>query len=299
MSYVSRFFSATACLAAMATAGGVASPAAAADWHRTYLEPAVGAWMGVVTFLADDGEREERGSRKKDGDRDACKEDCQGECQACRGKHRGEQGDKTARRQHGQHDGRMHSPGRMGPPRPEGPRADALTMLNDIVGRLSRIERMLASRGPASPADVARDAGRSEWRGGRSMMQVSPEMRELMQAKIKDAREKWENASEEERAEMKKMWESRMQEGRERMQKAREPMEKGSAEGEKRPGKPEEMKRTMERAREEGRKRMDEAKAKIDEARKRAQEMEKRVKELEAEIGQMKRNAKKDVEKDD
>jgi hypothetical protein len=208
-----------ACLAAVGTAGAV-QPAAATDWQQNYLEPAVGAWMGVVTLLAEDGERGDRGHRRD----------------------------------------RMHSPGtpprgRMEPPRPEGPRRDALAMLNDIVGRLSRIERMLAARGPGS-SDRPGGPRRGEWQGGRrAMPQASPEMREPMQSRMKEAREKWENASEEERAEMKKAWEARMKARRERMQEPR---------------------------------------ARMEEARRRFQAMQQRIERLEAELARMKKAAEQD-----
>ena len=208
-----------ACLAAVGTAGAV-QPAAATDWRQNYLEPAVGAWMGVVTLLAEDGERGDRGHRRD----------------------------------------RMPSPGmpprgRMEPPRPEGPRRDALAMLNDIVGRLSRIERMLAARGPGRPEGPG-GPRRGEWQGGRrAMPQVSPERRDAMRARMKEAREKWENASEEERAEMKKAWEARMKAGRERMREPRPRME---------------------------------------EARERFQAMQQRIERLEAELARMKKAAERD-----
>jgi hypothetical protein len=256
------------CLAALVVATIAPAPVAAADWQRGYLEPAIQAWMGVVTMLAEDGERE--------GDRHHG------------GHHR--HGMHGGRHEHGHH-GRMHAPGHphhahMGPPRPEGPRADAITMLQDISGRLARIERMLAARGPGGP-------GRGEWRGA-ERPEMSSAARGMMEARMKEgrekmkaAREKWEKASPEDREKMKQEWEARMKEGREKMERAR--AEKGE-----RSGNADEMKQAMERFRAEAGKRMEEAKAKMDEARKRFQDMEARVKQLEAEVARMKKTAEKD-----
>jgi len=252
-----------ACLAAIGTAGAV-QPAAATDWQQNYLEPAVGAWMGVVTLLADGGEKQCKGECKGRSAEDKKARDGGRRGGKAEGRHRGHDGD------HGRMSGphgpeghrrdRMHSPGRpphgrMEPPRPEGPRRDALAMLNDIVGRLSRIERMLAARGPGMP-DGPGGPRRGEWQGGRrAMPQVSPERRDAMRARMKEAREKWENASEEERAEMKKAWEARMKAGRERMREPRPRME---------------------------------------EARERFQAMQQRIERLEAELARMKKAAERD-----
>lgn len=197
------------CLVVFLTAGGAARPTAAADWQRTHLEPAVQAWMSVVTLLAEDGEREERPDPPRRPDR------------------------REAGRTHGPDGHRgMHPPGpphgRMGPPPPEGPRVDALAMLRDISNRLARMERMLADRGRGGPPPGG--PRRGGWGdGGRPEM--SPEareaMREMMEGRMnrmKEARKKWEQASPEEREAMRKQWESRMQEGREQMQEAREKM---------------------------------------------------------------------------
>ncbi|MFM7137783.1 MAG: hypothetical protein ACKO1M_12055, partial [Planctomycetota bacterium] len=78
------------CLAVLMAVTIAPAPVAAADWQRSYLEPAVQAWMGVVTLLADDGEREEKkGDRdddrdddndKKEEQRGECKGECEGTC---------------------------------------------------------------------------------------------------------------------------------------------------------------------------------------------------------------------------
>ena len=205
------------CAAALIAAAVAPSPVAAAEWQRNYLEPAIQAWMGVVTMLAEDGEREERPDDRPERRRGP-----------------GMQGDRHGHGghgHHGPHHGRMHPHGpphhaHMGPPRPEGPRADAISMLHDISGRLTRIERMLTGRGPGGPP--VGGPGRGEWRGaGRPDM--SSEAREMREArmmegreKMKAARDKWEQASPEEREQMKQQWQARMQEGREKMQGARQ-----------------------------------------------------------------------------
>jgi hypothetical protein len=285
MSRMSRTLSLATCLAATVSVAGAGRPLVAADWQRAYLEPAVQAWMGVVTLLAEDGERETSEQRPQGEDRNT---------------------------------GRWKGRG-------DGPRGDALGMLNDILGRLSRIEAILADRGPMTGRGPGGD-GRGAWRGpGRP--ELSPEMRAQMEARMKEGREKmraarkkWEQASSEEREEMKQQWEARMQEGREKMraarekweqaspeereamkkqmegrrQEAREKMEKARAEKGERPRDGDEMRKAMERVREEGRKRMEEAKTKMEEARKRFQEMEQRVKRLEAEVGRLQKAAEKE-----
>ena len=182
--------------------------------------------------------------------------------------------------------------GRMAPPRPEGPRGDALAMLNDIVGRLSRIEAMLAARGPM---------GGPGPRGGQALgsrRAVSPEMREMMEARMQkrreqmqEARKKWENASPEEREEMKKQWEARRRDA----YGSREKPRAERAERSEQSVSPGDMRQAMQRMREEGRRRMEDAQAKMEAARKRFQEMEQRIKRLEAEVVRL----RKAVEKDD
>ena len=153
-------------------------------------------------------------------------------------------------------------------------RGETEAMMKDVMDRLSRIERMLAERGPmmgrGPGGPPAGGPGRGgDWRG-RGRPEMNPEMRQQWEERMKEgrermeaAREKWKNASEEERAEMKKQWETRMKEGREKMEERR-------PEGVERP----EMN--------------PEARRMIDEARRRAAEMEARVKRLEAELELMK-----------
>lgn len=282
-----------ACLAGLLAGGGTGRPAAAAtEWQQAYLEPAVQAWMGVVTLLAEDGERAEKGESEQ------CDGDCQDGCMRCdgkddKGRRHGERHRRHAHAGSGHHHGGP-AHGRMGPPRPEGPRGDALAMLNDIVGRLSRIEAMLADRGPmmGRGAGGPPAAGRGAWQG-RGGPHASPEMRAMMEARMKEgrekmqeAREKWEQASPEEREEMKKQMESRRREYREKMEQAR--AEQGGQ-----PGDADQLRQAMDRFREEGRKRMEEATTKMEEARKRFREMEQRLERLEAEVARMKEAAEK------
>lgn len=150
--------------------------------------------------------------------------------------------------------------------RGEAGRGDIQAMMNEIMARLSRIEQLLGERGPMT----GRGPGRSE---------ISPEMKQQWEARMKEgrekmqaAREKWENASPEEREKMKQEWQGRMREGREN----REQTEQARPAGEEGPQMPEEV-----------RKKMAEARRMVDEARKRAAEMENRVKRLEAELERM------------
>jgi len=186
-------------------------------------------------------------------------------------------------------------------------RGETEAMMKDVMDRLSRIERMLAERGPmmgrGPGGPPAGGPGRGgEWRG-RGRPEMSPEMRQKWEERMKEgrermeaAREKWKNASEEERAEMKKQWESRMKEGREKMEAAREKWKNASEEERA------EMKKQWESRMKEGREKMaerrpegdrrpemnPEAKRMVDDARRRAAEMEARVKRLEAELERMK-----------
>ncbi len=124
-----------------------------------------------------------------------------------------------------------------------GPRGDALGKLDEILGRLRRIESMLAARpmgpggpppgpprGPWGPRGDMR--GRDESRRPREGM--PPEMQERMQARAADARERWEKMSPEERAEMREKMEARMEAARERMREGdRRRRPEGEARGER------------------------------------------------------------------
>ncbi len=269
-----------ACMAAVLAMGPTAS---AASWQRSYLEPAIQAWMGVVTLLADDGERDE-------DDRDSkCEGNCdKDDCDECRGKH--------ARKDHKErhHGKRMHGDGphdgQMGPP--HGPRGDAISLLHDIHARLGRIERMLASRGPGGPPMAGPHHGGHP--GRRDAMEgPKGEMYQRMSA----AREKWENASPEEQAEMKEKMKARMEEGRDRMEEVRRKWENAS------PEERAEMKEKMKARMQEARDRMpqrkldtdtdrgdlpEDARSMVAAARKRAAELDNRVKRLEAELERLK-----------
>lgn len=256
-----------ACLIACLAAGGTAPPAPAAEWQRTYLEPAIQAWMGAVALLAEEAESEERSAEcRGDGE-------CKGDCPACRDKaHRKHDREHAGRgmvhphRHHGWMHGpsgprRMHPSGApphgpLGPARPEGPRADALTMLQDISQRLIRIERMLAGRDRAPTAAGGARRGPGEERGPAAMSSEARDaMRETMKARtarMKQAKETWDRASPAEREAMKKRWEARPQEGRE-----------PAAEG----------------------------RARMEQARQRFQEMVQRIERLEAEVERLRKAA--------
>jgi len=186
-------------------------------------------------------------------------------------------------------------------------RGETEALMKDVMERLSRIERMLAERGPmmgrGPGGPAAGGPGRGgDWRG-RGRPDMNPEMRQQWEERMKEgrermeaAREKWQNASEEERAEMKEKWEARMKEGREKMEAAREKWKEASEEERA------EMRKQWEARVKEGREKMaerwpeggqrpemnPEARRMVDEARRRAAEMEARVKRLEAELERMK-----------
>jgi hypothetical protein len=179
-------------------------------------------------------------------------------------------------------------------------RGDTEAMMKDVMDRLSRIERMLAERGPmmgrGPGGPPAGGPGRGgDWRG-RGRPAMSPEMRQQWEARMKERREQWENMSAEEREEMKQEWQARMKEGREKMEAARDKWKTASEEERA------EMKKQWEARIKEGREKMaerrpdgverpemnPEARRMVDDARKRAAEMEARVKRLEAELERMK-----------
>jgi hypothetical protein len=125
-----------------------------------------------------------------------------------------------------------------------GLRGDSLGKLDEILGRLRRIESMLAAR-PMGPGGPPPGPPRGEWgpRGDgrgrdesrRPAAGMPPEMRKRMQARAAEARERWEKMSPEERAEMRKKMEARMEAARERMRDGgRRSLPEGEAHG-KRP----------------------------------------------------------------
>ena len=286
MIHVTRATVAAASMAAILAAGGSASRAPAAEWQTTYLKPAVQAWMGVVTLLGSDSERED----EKDDD-SKCDGDCEKDCKKCDHKRGGDGPHGKHMHRHGPRDGHM------GPHADHGPRGDAVKLLHDINARLARIERMLAARGQSGPPMAGH--GHGGHHGKREAMEgPKKEAYQRMSA----AREKWQNASPEERAEMKEKMEARMKEGREKMAAVREKWQNAS------PEERAEMKEKMEARMKEGRERMswtpkegerspkaeamrpkaEEGRSMIEAARKRAAELEHRVKRLEAELERVK-----------
>lgn len=276
MTFLIRTTVAGACTLAVLASGPTAS---AATWQRAYLEPAIHAWMGVVTFLAADGEREDED------------DDCEGECEkgdGCKKCDR-KKGHGEWHRDHMKH----HEPreGHKGPPHGHmgphhGPRGDVISLLHDMSARLGRIERMLASRGPDGPQmgpphHHGPHGGRPEMHGPR------PEMHKRMS----EMRQKWEDASPEERAEMKAKFEAKMKEGRARMEAARQKWEEAS------PEERAEMKKKWEARKQEARERSRdgdksgeraEQRPMVEAARQRTAELENRIKRLEAELERVK-----------
>jgi hypothetical protein len=278
MIHTNRLTIAAACMVATLAGGGAAS---AATWQKTYLEPAVHAWMGVVTLLASDGEREDA------KDRDSkCEGGCdKGDCKMCdhkRGERKGPEGGHHGRPKHGRGPHHGHMPPHHAGPH-DGPRGDALTMLHDINMRLGRIERMLAARGPGgSPPMVGHDRHHGPHggphRGHHGMVGPKGEMHQRMS----EMRKKWENASPEEREEMKKKMEARMKEGRAKMEEARKKWDNAS------PEEREEMKAKwqarMKEAREKRAEKPDGERPAGGDGSGRKAELENRLKRLEAEL---------------
>jgi len=189
-------------------------------------------------------------------------------------------------------------------------RGDTEGMMNDVMDRLSRIERMLAERGPmmgrGPDGPPAGGSGRgADWRGPGSP-EMTPDMRAQWKARMKERRERWENMPAEERDEMKKQWEARMKEGREKMEAEREKW-KNASEEEREKMKQEWQARMKEfrekmaeqrpergarpRVPEEVSRKMEEARRLVEDVRKRAAEMEARAERLEAELERMKKGS--------
>jgi hypothetical protein len=98
-----------------------------------------------------------------------------------------------------------------------GLRGDPHGKLDEILGRLRRIESMLAARrmGPGGPPPGPprgewgpRGDGRGRDEPRRPGAGMPPEMRERMQARAAEARERWEQMSPEERAEIREKMEA-------------------------------------------------------------------------------------------
>ena len=262
-------------------------PVMAADWQDTVLNPAVRSWMGILTLVAEDGGREkERGGRDGRGRREG------GE----RGRGRGAPSMPPMAEPMPRMD---HPPMPMMPP-PQGPRPDAVVKLDEILARLGRIEAMLAGsrpggRGPEAgqrepqtgPRRSEAGPGRPEFR--RPGDNVPPAAREQMGALGKEARERWEKMTPEERAEMRK----KMEAARERMREGgRRWLPDGEARGE-RPRSP-----GQEGTRAEGERSaqpdVDRVQAVMRAARERFAVMEQRIKALEAEVKRLKQEMDED-----
>jgi len=239
--------SAATILACVVTASLSPRPGFAAVEPAPAFAQLAQAWMGAVALLAHDGDREHGGHGR--GEKCECGKDG---CDRCsrEGRH-GRGGHGPGERSHAEH----------GP----GPRA-AMAKLDEVLGRLARIEAKLDGR-PVGP-------GRGEWRGPRPAAGgpgPRPEMPEHVRRMIEDRmREARETMSDEDRRRME-----------ERMKAARERMREGGDRPEGRPAVPEEVREQMRKRMEEGRERMEQA-------RQAFRQMEDRIKKLEAEIERMK-----------
>ena len=233
----------------MCTAGVfVSRPAPAADWQESLLYPAARSWMRILTLVAEDGGQAEQAP---------------------------EMGDREGRGRHGK------DPGRQPPSSGPSPRVDAIAKLDEVLGRLGRIESMLAARPmpgtEAGPGRPQAGPGRSESpRSGGRMPAVA---QERMEAWAREVRERGEQMTDEERMEIRR----KMEEARARMRaggRRGRPDSTGTA-GEQRP--PDHQ--TAERLNPPGSDVMRAAMMeRFAEARKRFAMMEERIKSLEGEV---------------
>lgn len=184
-------------------------------------------------------------------------------------------GDREGRGRHGK------DPGRQSPSSGPGPRVDAIAKLDEVLGRLGRIESMLAARPmpgtEAGPGRPQPGPGRSESpRSGGRMPAVA---QERMEAWAREVRERGEQMTAEERMEIRR----KMEEARARMRaggRRGRPDSTGTA-GEQRPPDHE----TAERSNPPGTDVMRAAMMeRFAEARKRFAMMEERIKSLEGEV---------------
>ena len=179
-----------------------------------------------------------------------------------------------------------------------GLRGDPLGKLDEILGRLRRIESMLAARrmgpggsppGPPRGEWGPRGDGRGRDEPRRPGAGMPPEMRERMQARAAEARERWEQMSPEERAEMREKMEARMEAARERMRDGgRRSRPEGEARGE-RPRSPgdEPARRTEREAR--PRPDGDPVRELMRASRERFAALQSRIERLEAEVARLKK----------
>lgn len=195
------------CLAGMTMA--LRGPAACADdVAASPFQQSITAWMGAVSFLADDGDAGgERADEKK------CECDSEGEC-GCKEKgehrehrHRGEQWQRGERGERGRSPGdRQAKAPREGTPA-GGPRPDAIRKLDEILARLSRIEAGMGMGGRPGVAGGPMGQGMVLRMGPADGPAAAERTRPAMPA------------------EAQAMMEQRMEEGRRRMEESREKMQ--------------------------------------------------------------------------
>ena len=240
----------------MCTAGVfVSRPAPAADWQESLLYPAARSWMRILTLVAEDGGQAEQAP---------------------------ERGDREGRGRHGK------DPGRQPPSSGPSPRVDAIAKLDEVLGRLGRIESMLAARpmpgteaapGRPQPGPGRPQAGPGRSESPRSGGRMPAVAQERMEAWAREVRERGEQMTAEERMEIRR----KMEEARARMRaggRRGRPDSTGTA-GEQRP--PDHQ--TAERPNPPGTDVMRAAMMeRFAEARKRFAMMEERIKSLEGEV---------------
>ena len=241
--------------------------AVGSEVEPTVFEKTISSWMGVVALLAADGD----GPSTEGSARDAERPDSEREQRSDRAG-RGGRGPREWSRDRGP---APRGPGMWMPaPPPGGPsmpgmRPDAAAKLDDIVARLSRIERKLdAAPSSGNPWSPRPEAGRRPGFAGPGF-----------------------GGSREMPEEMRREMERRRDEMRKRMEEARaRGGEPGRGLRPQAPAAalPPEMQERIKGMMEEGRKRMAEAQEKMEQARRRFAEMEERITKLEAEIERLK-----------
>lgn len=202
------------CLAGMTMA--LRGPAACADdVAASPFQQSITAWMGVVSFLADDDDA--GGDRERD-DEKKCECDSEGEC-GCKekGKHREHRhrGEQWQRGERGRSPGdRQAKAPREGTPA-GGPRPDAIRKLDEILARLSRIEAGMGMGGRPGVAGGPMGQGMVLRMGPADVLRMGPADGPAAAERTRPAMP----------AEAQAMMEQRMEEGRRRMEESREKMQ--------------------------------------------------------------------------
>ena len=171
-------------------------PLAAADSESSYLQTTVTAWMSVVALLGSDDAQSDR-----DEDEDGQNEKSQRQHKHHRGSTEGRPHSEMEHGSHGPRPGMAHGrgPGMQGPPGrpPKMPDMNRMVVerLNEVIGRLSRIESSLGGQNVTRRSQAEGEPDRKAQRGPEEMMrQMSDEQRRNVEQRMQEGRQRMEEA---------------------------------------------------------------------------------------------------------